>query len=230
MKSIVFDAGPIISLTTTNLLWILEKLKENYDCKLLIADAVKKELVDRPLSSKKFKFEALQVLRCIKEDVINVISSDETKQKTLEILEIANNCFKAKGNPIRIVHYGEISGIACCLALKADAFAVDERTTRLLIENPKRLAYILSHKLHTRIETDAKKVNIFRNLTKGIRIIRSTELVTIAYEFGLLNDYIADIENPKENLLDSVLWGVKLNGCSISRSEIEQILRLERRR
>ena len=156
MKIITFDTGPIISLTITNLLWILKELKNRYDSKFYITEAVKKELVDRPLSTKKFKFEALQVLRYIKEGIINVIKEKETKQKTLELLNLANNCFQAKNHPIQIVHYGEMAGLASYLVLDSDAFVVDERTTRLLIENPKRLANILSHKLHTKIYTNTK--------------------------------------------------------------------------
>ena len=53
------------------------------------------------------------------------------------------------------------------------------------------------------------------------------ELVTIAYEKGLLDNYLADVKEPRKTLLDSVLWGVKLNGCSVSRREIEQIIRME---
>ena len=61
MKSLIFDAGPIISLATNNLLWILEPLKNKFDGKFYLTDAVKRELVDRPLETKKFKFEAIQV-------------------------------------------------------------------------------------------------------------------------------------------------------------------------
>ena len=69
----------------------------------------------------------------------------------------------------------------------------------------------------------------FSDSMKNIKLIRSVELVTMAYELGLLDRYIIkEIENAKETLLDSVLWGVKLNGCAVSRKEIEQILKIER--
>lgn len=229
MKSIIFDAGPIISLTTNNLLWILKELKERYNGQFYIAEAVKQELVDKPLSTKKFKFEALQVLHCINEGIINVIDAEQIEQKTIELLTLANSCFNAKNNLIRIVHYGEIAGIASYLLFNSDAFVIDERTTRLLIENPKRLGEILKHKLCTKIVVNNQNLEEFRKLTKGVKMIRSVELVTVAYELGLLNKFLASIEHPKETLLDSVLWGVKLRGCSVSKNEIKQITRLEQK-
>ncbi len=228
MKSIVFDAGPIISLTTNNLLWLLKSLKSRYKGEFYISKQVKNELVDVPLKTKRFKFEALQVLQYINKDIIKVIENEKIKQKAFELLDLANNCFKARGNWMRIVHYGETAGIAACLHLNSDAFVVDERTTRTLIEDPKKEASILKHKLHTNITVNEDNLKKFREMTKNIRIIRSVELVTVAYKLGLLNEFLLNIEKPKETLLDSVLWGVKLNGCAVSRKEIEQIVRMEK--
>ena len=54
MKSLVFDSGPIISLATNNLLWVLEPLKNKFNGKFFITQAVKGEIVERPLETKKF--------------------------------------------------------------------------------------------------------------------------------------------------------------------------------
>src|SRR3989338_3134961 len=119
MKSIVFDAGPIISLATNNLLFILEDLKKRFKGKFYIPKAVKKEIVDRPLETKKFKFEALQVLRLINDRVLEV-ADIEIDKKTNEMLQLANNCFMAKGHWINAIHYGEAQGMAACIKLNAD--------------------------------------------------------------------------------------------------------------
>ncbi len=50
----------------------------------------------------------------------------------------------------------------------------------------------------------------------------------MANEKGLLDRYIKNTGISKKVLLDSVLWGVKLDGCAISKKEIEQIIRIER--
>ena len=71
MKTIVFDTGPIISLTMNNLLWILEPLKSISNANFYITNPVKKELVDNPLNkTKRFKFEALQVLHYIENGIL----------------------------------------------------------------------------------------------------------------------------------------------------------------
>ena len=227
MKSIVFDSGPIISLTTNNLLWLLESLKGKFKGDFIITEAVKKELIERPLETKRFKFEALQVLNYVNSGVLKIYQEDLIHKKTLELLELANTCFRAKGNFMRIVHFAEISSIAACLMLNADAMVVDERTTRQLIESPERLIKILNRRLHTKIEVNRDNLARFRKETKNVKLIRSSELVAIAYELGLLNKYLPKISDPKRTLLESVLWGVKLNGCAISEREINEILRLE---
>ena len=130
---------------------------------------------------------------------------------------------------MRIVHYADVSSLAAASILNSDAVVIDERTTRLLVENPRRLIEILKNKLHTPIEVNEKNLKEFQSLTKNIKIIRSVELVTIAYEKGLLNKYILHIPNPKQTLLESILWGVKLNGCAVSEKEINQIMKLERK-
>ena len=228
MKTIVFDTGPIISLTMNNLLWLLEPLKRISKANFCITDSVKKELVDNPLNkTKRFKFEALQVLHYIENGTLEIIENDQIKNQTAKLLSMANNCFKAFGHNINIVHNAELSAIALYLQKKADAFVVDERTTRLLIENPKKLLNILKHNLHTKIEEDKNNLKEFKNATKNVRMIRSVELVTIAFEKGLLNKYLTNVPNAKKVLLESVLWGVKLNGCAVSKRELEQIIRME---
>ena len=51
-------------------------------------------------------------------------------------------------------------------------------------------------------------------------------------ETGMLEKLISpgeekSIPNLKRTLLESVLWGVKLNGCSVSEKEINQIIEME---
>ncbi len=230
MKVIVFDTGPIISLTTNNLLGLLKNLKEKYRGSFYITNSIRKELIERPLKTKKFKFEALQVLRGIRTGVLEIYSSDELRKKTFHLLDLANRCFMVKGEYVRIVHFAEISGIAATLLNDAEAFVVDERNTRLLIEDPKKLQEILGRRLHTKVDVDKGSLNEFSKLVKGVKLIRSVELVTIAYEKGLLDKYIVDVPSPRKTLLEAVLWGVKLNGCSVSEREIRDIVGIEVKR
>ncbi|MBI2655925.1 hypothetical protein HYX06_05900 [Candidatus Woesearchaeota archaeon] len=227
MKSLIFDAGPIISLATNNLLQILPPLKERFNGRFYITKSVKKELVDRPFEIKKFKFEAIQVEKLIEEGILEVIDTNFIRQETPRLLDTANNIFRAFNHSMRIVHPAEMSVISAALEIKSDAIIIDEKTTRLLMENPRFLLEIMRKTLHTPIGINESNLKEFRDRTKNIKAIRSVELVAVAYEKGILNQYITKIPDAKKNLLESVLWGVKLNGCAVSKEEIEQIIKTE---
>ena len=227
MKSLIFDAGPVISLATNNILWILRPLKEKFNGKFYITDAVKKEIVDKPLDTKKFKFEAIQIEKILEEGILEVIDSDFIRSKSPSLLNTANQIFKAYNNYMNIVQFAEISVVAAAIELKADAIAIDEKITRSLIENPKVVLNIIKQTLHTSVSINENNLKEFTNTVKSISVIRSVELVTMAYELGILDTYITKLPNARKDLLESILWGVKLNGCAVSKDEIEQIMKLE---
>ena len=230
-KAIVFDTGPIISLTTNNLLWMLRALNAHYEGRFLIPIRVKKELIDVPLMTKKFKFEALQVMKEIREGALHVIDSKEIEVKTLELLELANNCFKSNGNWLKIVHYAEMEALATAILLEADAFVVDERATRKLIEDPMVIMELMKHKFRTKITVDNTNLTKLKKELKDVKVIRSVELVMRAYELGLLDNYIPKqtnvVTNPRKTLLTSLLWGLKIRGCALSQVELDEIVGIE---
>lgn len=227
MKSLVFDAGPIISLAVNNLLWILEPMKEQFKGDFLITPAVRFELIDRPIKTKKFKFEAMQVLEQLNIGNLQLTTDRKIKEIANKIYETANQVFMAKGQYLQLVHQGELESIAACIYHDSDALVIDERTTRALIENPLYLAKHMEKRLHTKITINKKNLAKIKEMTKHIRMIRSTEFTLVAYELGLLDKYKASIPRPEQNLLDAVLWGLKLNGCAISKEEIDRLIRAE---
>lgn len=226
-KSIVFDTGPIISLATNNLLWILEPLEKDFGGDFLMPPGVRKELIDNPLRSKRFKFEAMQVLDLVNSKILKIVDDSSLNSEIEELMDIANHIFKAKGNWMQLVHYGEIGAVAVAIMMGSSAMVIDERTTRMLVEDPVTLKKMIEKKLHTGIELDKEKLKEFTRRTSGIRMIRSTELAAIAYEKGLLDKFMPNIPQPRKELLDGVLWGIKLNGCSISEMEIDRIIKME---
>lgn len=233
MKTIVFDAGPIISLTTNNLLWTLEPLKQKMGGDFLIPTAVKGEIIDRPINSKKFQFEAIQVLKEVHNGTLTLIGGEEIDKKTKELLEISNSIYVAKGQNLVILHEAEMQVIATAIVYGASAIAIDERSARQIIEDPKGLKNHLERKLHTHITINHEQLETFLEMTKHIKVIRSTELATIAYEIGLLDKYYSKEEekivpNLKRKILESMIWSLKLNGCSISNLEIERLIKHER--
>ena len=227
MNGLILDAGPIISLTTNNLLWLLEPLQQKANTTFSIVSSVKREIVDRPLATKKFKFEALQVERLLEQGSIRVIDKPEFKSKALQLLDLANTVFWAHKSPIRIVQLGEIESIAAAAGLGSNRVVMDERITRSLLETPEQLHKLMEMRLHTKLHMDTGRLEELRTFTRHIEIIRSAELVAIAYEKGLLDKFLVNVPNAKKELLESVLWGVKLNGCAISEQEIDEIVRME---
>lgn len=228
MKSLVFDTSSIISLSLNNLLWTLRLLKKNFKGEFYIPDAVKGELIDVPIQGKKYKLEAMQVSR----DIIDGVLKVGEKIETDKFLKLINSIYTSKkkteaknpGGEIQILQKGEVEALLLVVKLKADALVVDERTTRLLLEDPEKLKGILEKKLHTEIDINYNSLNKFKIQVGIINVIRSTELMMVALEKGLLKDYIVD---GKKELVDAILWGLRLRGCSISDEEIGELIKIE---
>jgi len=232
MRALVFDSSSIITLATNNLLWTLRILKEKFHGNFYIPEAVKEEVIDRPLRIRKFKLEAMQILSLISEGVIEIYSNKRIQERAAYLSNLANNIFEANGSLIKIVQKGEMESLALVEYLSANALVVDERTTRVLVEDPMRLAKLFSNKLHTRVNINKNGMKAFKELT-SVNIIRSVELMTVAYELGLLDKYINEKEKEivdidlKKNLLEGLLWGLRLRGCAISTNEINEIMKLK---
>jgi hypothetical protein len=141
-------------------------------------------------------------------------------------LNLANHIYRARNEYLNIVHDADMESLALANAIQADAFVVDERTTRLLIENPKKLCDLFNKKLHTNVDYDVRILRDFQKEIGKINILRSADLMAIVYEKGLLNKYVFT-ENLRKSVLEGVLWGVKLRGCSISIEEINDIIKME---
>ena len=227
MKALIFDAGPIITLALNNLLWILPELKAHFGGHFLITPSVHAEIVERPLRTKRFKFEAMQIASLIRAGVLELATNGSISARTAQLLELANSVFSAQQSPLAIVQHGEIESVAAAAELGAEAVVVDERTTRLLLEDPAALAEFLKAKLHAEIELDSAKLAALSKALAKIRLLRSVELVVVAHRLGLLRRYLPELAQPDRELMDGVLWGLKLNGAALSRTELEQIVELE---
>ncbi|MBU0457232.1 MAG: hypothetical protein ABH824_02880 [Nanoarchaeota archaeon] len=222
MKILFFDTGPIITLVMSRLIWILPKLKEKYGGKFYITPAVKRELIERPMTIKRFEFEALQSLKLIEDGVLEVY--DKVPQKKVnELINLANSSFKIKSKNLDIIQSGEMEIVACALETNADAIIMDERTLRLFIENNKEMEKLLEIRFKKDVVADRERMDKFSQQLKGTKILRSIELVSTAYKMGLLDQYIPKLKGGREILIDSVLWTTKYNGCAVTQHEIEEI-------
>jgi len=228
VKTIIFDTGSIISLVTNNLLWTLEPLKKQFQGEFYITPAVKEELIEKPLRTKRFELEAMQVFQYLKKGIVKVVKDEKIKKTANKLINLANHSFKAHGKWIKIVHDAEIEVLAADSVLDSEAVVIDERTVRMLLENSLKLTELMEKRLHCKIKPNKNNIKDFKKILEDVQIIRSTELITIAYRLGLLNDYLLkEIESPKKRLLDAALWALKIRGCAISKKEIEEIIKLE---
>ena len=227
MKTLIFDSGPLINLSMNGFLYILEELKKSFNGKFLITEQVKYETLDRPLKIQIFELGALRIQDLLQKKVLELpsslnISNSEISKKTAELKNIANNLLENNGNGIEIVSDAEISCLALSYILKEknieSLIAIDERTTRLLSENPKELEETISKKTHFSVKLSKK--NLF-HLSKfsDFKFIRSPELIYVAHKKGLLH-----LKDPKA--LEASLYATKFKGSSISWEEIKILKKL----
>jgi hypothetical protein len=220
-RALVFDSGALISLAMSNLLTELEKLKKIFKGKFLITKDVKREVIDKPLTIKRFSLQAMMIDKLLSQGVLEMpesigISEEEIGTQTKRFMDIANSMLESRGKDVKLISSGESSCLALSDLLKKknvdNIIVVDERTTRILAERPDNLKNLMERKLHTSINLKNQNFDKFKNF----KFIRSTELMYVAYKKGLF-----DLK--KGDVLDALLWALKSHGCSISGDEINEI-------
>ena len=224
-KALIFDSSSIISLSLNGLLEEFKKLKEIFKGQFLITKEVKREIVDFPLKTKRYELEAMKIQTLIDEGYLVMpkefgIEDKKITDLMFEFINLANTMFIGNGQKIKLIQAGEAS----CFALSKifnekkieNVLVIDERTARMLVEKPENLRELLEKKMHTRIKLKTSNFKPF----KEFKIIRSTELMYVAYKKGLINW-------KKKNILDALLYALKFKGCSISEDEIREIEKLD---
>jgi hypothetical protein len=224
-KILIFDASSLISIAMNGLLPELKELKKIFLGRFIIPEEVKWEIIDRPINIKKFELEALKLNELLNEGVLELpevlgIKKEEISKKTEKLLDITNNTFFEKGK--KEIHLIDLGETACLILSKIlnekkikNILVIDERTTRLICEKPENLKKLLQKKMHTKIDIKRENLKEF----KEFKIVRSTELIYIAYKKNLVK-----IKNPK--ILDALLYALKFKGCAISTEEIKTIKKL----
>ena len=159
MKSMVFDSSSIISLATNNLLWVLEPLKEKFKGRFCIGSSVKQEIIDVPINGKRFRLEAVMILDLLRDGVLELVEDPKINEITDKLMSLSGSIFETKGEYIQVIHKGEVQSLALVKYLNSNAYVIDERTTRLLVENPKKLTGILLNKLHSRINVNKNNLD-----------------------------------------------------------------------
>jgi predicted nucleic acid-binding protein len=209
---IVCDSSSIITLSTNCLLWLLDKFETDF----LIPLYVKKEIMDNPINTKKYAFEAMRNGMVIGKALKVEEAGTELRDK---IIRVSNSLYMHKGRPIEIIQYGEADALALAIERDVKTLLVDEKNTRLLIENNELLRKVVERRTGRGIDMNEDSAKEVEKMFKGLRVIRSSELVAVAVKRGIF-----DWPYPKRDLLRSMLTAVKLSGCAISSEEISEIV------
>ncbi len=227
MNRFVLDSSSIISLSDTCLFGLLNGLMKKKGIEFFIPKSVERESVERPLNIKKFELNALRIKQGIDSGVLQVFDKEtELRDETLHLEHVFNSVFHSKGKDVTIMHRGEVESIVLLRKLNSKILVIDERITRLLLEDPFQLRNVLQRRQRRRIDIKPEMISEIRELISKFSIVRSSELVALAYENGLLNIGISS----SVQSLEAALYAVKFNGCAISNVEILRYLREVRKR
>ena len=212
VKRIVCDSSSIISMAVNCMCSFLGEM----DAELVVNKEVFDEIVSRPSSSKRYALESIRIKKLFNDGVIKVQKANP--RLTDEIIDVSNSIYRVKKQYIKIIHRGEAGALALARDIDADGFMIDERTMRMILEDPEMLCSVLNRQTNQKVEINYKNLEVFRELVPPVKIIRSSEVAAVTYEKGVLGRNLGD--NRKEAFL-AVLYALKFSGCAISWEEID---------
>lgn len=225
-RDVLCDSGVLISLTAGCLDNVLYHFSEHYDVRFVIPPSVEYETVTRPLYNglRKHLFSAIRIKDAIADGVIEVVDA-KVEDEGRRIMQFANNTFYMQGKPVRLIQFGESEMLALALALGVDNILIDERTTRMLIEAPIQLKTHMEKEFQVNVMMNKNSYRELASRISHLKVIRSSELVVLAYETGYFRNFSA----LQREALEAALYKMKYSGCSISFDEIKGYVEMESR-
>jgi hypothetical protein len=212
---IIFDSSTLISLGNTGMYNILESLKEK-NIELLVPESVIKEAITDAKKINRFAWNAVNIQHLLNNGTLKEIKID--KKELEEFENKVNQIYSSAHGFIEIIQAGEAECIIYANNNPNVVFAVDEITTRLLLEKPHQLDELVKKRYRTKITTDENKLDEILKNTRNIKIIRSVDLIAFGYEKEIFKDF------KQEDVLSAALYALKYNGCATSFEEIEEHL------
>jgi hypothetical protein len=217
-RDILCDSGVLISLTAGCLDNILNFFSDKHDVRFVIPPSVEEEVVTRPMYSRlrKHLFSAIRIRDAIDDGVVVVVDA-KVEEEAKRLMHAANSLFYVKGKPIRLIQFGESEMVALALELGINEILVDERTIRMLIEAPFKLKEHMESEFQVSVMVNRGSFQAFSSKASSLKVLRSSELVMLAYEQGFFKSF----EKLQKEALEAALYKMKYSGCSISYDEIE---------
>ena len=222
-KDIVCDSGSFISLTNSCLAETVYYFARKHHVRFIIPPAVEEEAVIYPLKKgiKRYMFSAVKIKYAINDGILIKVKKDGISELAKKIMNLANNLFYMRGKPIRLVHIGEAETLALAIELGVDNLLLDERTTRMLIEAPFTIKKHLEQEFKINVMVNKKNMTELSDMLGNMNVIRSSEIIAIAYEYGFFGKY-KDVER---EAYEAALYKIKFSGCSIRFDEIKEYLK-----
>ncbi len=214
-KNIVCDSSGLISLADTGNLGVLKFLSAQ-GISFYITPGVKSEITTRPMSIKKYALSAIRLQKCIDDGVLRLLASVTLHEQTQRILKAANSMMYAGSKPLELLQLGEAECLSIFASASAHMLLVDEKTTRLLVENPHKLRETIQTRSSEGIRLDQARRDEFASLTRDVACLRSSELLAFAYSKG----YFDDFRNLKEEAFKASIYALRDSGCGLAASEI----------
>jgi len=210
---IVVDSSSIISLAVNCLCPVME----SFGAQFVVTPKVYDEIVSTPSGNRRFALEAMRIKTLLSSGVVQIqpVKTDLHER----ILYAANKVYSIQGKDLKIIHHAEAEALGLAGEVNAKAFLIDERTTRLLAEDPYELKELLSYRNRADVKVNEVWLKKFKDVLPNIPMIRSAEIVAIAYEKGLLTK-MHEVED--KSVLEAALAALKFSGCSISWDEIHE--------
>jgi len=232
---VVCDSSSIITLASNGFLHLFKDFTERGSARFFIPSNVRKEIVDTPLLTRRFKFAAIRVMEVIDCEWLRTVEDADTKalvhSTAKRIMDRANSVLTVKNRPISILQSGEAEAIALAKVIGAYTILVDERATRLLIEDPEALHETIEKRTGKPVTIDKDALKDLGNETEGLHIIRSAELAIVALERGFLDFHLCESHrnnlNARNELLLGMLYALKDAGCALRESEINEYFKTE---
>jgi len=218
---IVFDSGVLIGFSETCYLSLLHPLREAIG-EFIITEKVKYECIGKVENIMRFKLSSIRIAQEITSQVFTVQpNSKKLEDATFKIMELTNSMILVRNKPITIIQFGEAECLALLGLTDANYLAVDERTTRMLVEQPHSLIEIIKRKYNTNdVCLDEKKYLQFKEIIGPVTVVRTVDLFAYAQKHKMLS---SEFDNPEN--LKAGLYALKIKGCSVSFEEIDEYIR-----
>ncbi|MBI3588723.1 hypothetical protein HY095_05995 [Candidatus Micrarchaeota archaeon] len=219
MPPILCDSSSLISLSMSCNAGAIGFLhSQSPRVRFAITPKVMGEIVERPIQIRRFEYSAIRLNQLVAEKKLAVLNPPALAKTAAQLESIANDCFTAGKMPLAILQAGELEILAAAMLSGSSAVVVDEKTTRLLCENPGALRERLSQEYEAGVGMDDALVGEFQSKTRGISFIRSCELLCIAAKKGFFSKY-GKLQN---EAFHSALYSLKAAGCSLTDGELRE--------